>query len=211
MLDTNVCAQIDSILDDNKLRAPIFGSNTPLRFDDRQVAAKTGTTNEWRDDWTVGYTPGIVAGVWAGNNDNSPMAQGADGVFSAAPIWRDFMNHALANSAIEKFPDATVDKTGKPVLDGDVNTDKQDSLVCKMKKNKYCIPSGNSCPNGTDEKQKKISNAHNILYWVNKDDPRGAIPKNPQQDPQFNAWESGVQAWAAKNGDKSGNSYDPCN
>ena len=211
VLDTNVCAQIDSILDDNKLRAPIFGSNTPLRFDDRQVAAKTGTTNEWRDAWTVGYTPGIVAGVWAGNNDNSPMAQGADGVFSAAPIWRDFMNHALANSAIEKFPDATVDKTGKPVLDGDVNTDKQDSLVCKMKKNKYCIPSGNSCPNGTDEKQKKISNAHNILYWVNKDDPRGAIPKNPQQDPQFNAWESGVQAWAAKNGDKSGNSYDSCN
>ncbi|MCX6766915.1 MAG: PBP1A family penicillin-binding protein [Candidatus Moranbacteria bacterium] len=211
VLDVSVCAQIDSILDDNKLRTPIFGSNTPLRFDDRQVAAKTGTTNEWRDAWTVGYTPSLVAGVWAGNNDNSPMAQGADGVFSAAPIWRDFMNQALANSAIEKFPDATVDKTGKPVLDGDVNTDKQDSLVCKIKKNKYCIPTGDSCPSGTDEKQKKISNAHSILYWVNKDDPRGAVPKNPQSDPQFNAWKSGVQAWAAKNGDKGGNSYDQCN
>jgi 1A family penicillin-binding protein len=210
VLDTQVCAQIDGILSDNKLRAPIFGSNTPLRSDDRPMAAKTGTTNEWRDAWTVGYTPSLVAGVWAGNNDNSPMTAGADGVFTAAPIWRDFMDQALTNSAIDKFPDATPEKTGKAVLDGDVNTDKQDSLVCKMKKNKYCIPSGNSCPDGTDEKQKKIVNAHSILYWVNKDDPRGAAPKNPRQDPQFSAWESGVQAWAAKNGDKSGNSYDTC-
>jgi 1A family penicillin-binding protein len=211
VLDSDVCAQIDAILSDNKLRAPIFGTNTPLRFDDRQVAAKTGTTNEWRDAWTMGFTPSLVVGVWAGNNNNSPMAQGADGVYSAAPIWRDFMDRALANTAIEKFPDAPVVKTGKAVLDGNINTDKKDTLVCKIKKDKYCIPSGNNCPNGTDEKQKKISNAHNILYWVDKDNPRGDIPKSPQKDPQFNAWEKGVQQWNGKSDSKSSNSYDACN
>ena len=139
------------------------------------------------------------------------MAQGADGVFTAAPIWRDFMNRALANTAIEKFPDAPVEKTGKPVLDGTLNGEQKDALVCKIKKNKYCIPSGDSCPSGTDEKRRNIFSAHDILYWVNKDDPRGAIPKNPQQDPQFNAWEKGVQDWAAKNDMKGSGSIDPCN
>ena len=101
VLDTDIAAQIDAILSDNKLRSPIFGSNSPLRYDNRPVAAKTGTTNEWRDAWTVGYTPSLVAGVWAGNNNNSPMAQGADGVFTAAPIWRSFMDKALANMALK--------------------------------------------------------------------------------------------------------------
>lgn len=210
VLDTNVCAEVDSVLDDNSLRAPVFGSNSPLRFDDRQVAVKTGTTNEWRDAWTVGYTPGLVAGVWAGNNNNAPMAQGADGVYTAAPIWRDFMNQALANSAIEKFPDAKVEKTGKPVLDGTVNGEKKEMLVCKIKKDKYCIPDGDHCPDGTDEKHKDLFSAHDILYWVNKDDPRGAIPKNPQSDPQFNAWEKGVQKWAQKEDLKSSDSIDQC-
>jgi 1A family penicillin-binding protein len=211
VLDTEVCAQIDSILSDNKLRAPIFGSNTPLRFDDRPVAAKTGTTNEWRDAWTVGYTPGLVAGVWAGNNNNSPMAQGADGVYTAAPIWRDFMNRALANSAIEKFPDAPNVKTGKPILDGTVNGEQKDTLVCKMKKDKYCLPSGDSCPDGTDKKKKKLFSAHDILYWVDKDDPRGDYPKNPQKDPQFSAWEKGVEKWGAKENLKSSDNIDQCN
>jgi 1A family penicillin-binding protein len=211
VLDTEVCAQIDSILSTNSLRAPIFGSNTPLRFEDRPVAAKTGTTNEWRDAWTVGYTPGLVAGVWTGNNDNSPMADGADGVFTAAPIWRDFMDRALANTAIEKFPEAKTEKTGKPVLDGTVNGEQKDTVVCKIKKDKYCLPSGDSCPDGTDKKKKKLFSAHDILYWVNKDDPRGAIPKNPQSDPQFNAWEKGVEKWGAKNDLNVSDNIDQCN
>src|SRR4030042_5939821 len=97
VLDKDICAQIDAILSDNSLRSPVFGSNSPLRFDGRPVAAKTGTTNEWRDAWTVGHTPGLVAGVWAGNNNNAPMAPGADGVYVAAPIWREFMDQAFSN------------------------------------------------------------------------------------------------------------------
>jgi membrane peptidoglycan carboxypeptidase len=210
ILDTDVCAQIDSILSTNSLRAPIFGSNTPLRFDDRPVAAKTGTTNEWRDAWTMGYAPNLVAGVWVGNNNNSPMAQGADGVYTAAPIWRAFMDKALANSTIEKFPEAPEVKTGKPVLDGTVNGENKKTTVCKIKKNKYCVPDGDNCPDGTDKKKKEIFSAHSILYWVNKDDPRGDYPKKPQSDPQFDAWEKGIEKWADKENFDITDNVDPC-
>jgi len=57
---------IDYIMSTNSLRAPVFGDKNPLSFDDRAVAAKTGTTNEWRDGWTMGYTPSLAVGVWAG-------------------------------------------------------------------------------------------------------------------------------------------------
>lgn len=194
VLDTDIAAQIDAILSDNKLRSPIFGSNSPLRYDNRPVAAKTGTTNEWRDAWTVGYTPSLVAGVWAGNNDNSPMAQGADGVFTAAPIWRSFMDKALANMAVENFPKAPEIKTGKDVLDGNVQGENKDIKVCKIDKNTYCLANDN-CPSDK-EKKKTIFSGHDILYWVDKNNPRGDVPKNPGNDPQFDAWEKGVQKWA---------------
>ncbi|MDP1845661.1 MAG: PBP1A family penicillin-binding protein [Candidatus Moranbacteria bacterium] len=195
VLDTDVCAQIDAILSTNHLRAPVFGSNSPLRFDDRPVAAKTGTTNEWRDGWTMGYTPSLVAGVWTGNNDNSPMAQGADGVFTAAPIWREFMDKALANTAIEKFPDPKDVKTGKAVLDGNIQGEEKEVTVCKIGDGKYCLANDN-CPSDKKKRKKKFFSAHSILYWVDKDNPRGDIPKAPQKDPQFSAWEKGVQKWA---------------
>ncbi|MDD3487615.1 MAG: transglycosylase domain-containing protein [Candidatus Moranbacteria bacterium] len=198
VLDTNVCAEIDNILSTNSLRAPVFGTNTPLRFDDRPVAAKTGTTNEWRDAWTMGYTPGLVVGVWAGNNDNAPMAQGSDGVYVAAPIWREFMDHALANTAIEKFPEAKVEKTGKGVLDGTTNMGEKETAICRIKKGEYCIPSGDKCPDGADKKKRKLYTAHSILYWLDKDDPLGDAPKNAGKDPQFNAWEKGVEKWIEK-------------
>jgi len=104
VLDTQVARKINSILSDNKARTPIFGSRSPLILDDgRPVAAKTGTTQEFRDAWTVGYTPSLVVGVWAGNNDNSPMKSGADGVFVAAPIWKDYMQKVLGSSPKENF------------------------------------------------------------------------------------------------------------
>ncbi len=96
VLDEDIAEKINSILSDNTARTPIFGSHSPLAFPEGiTVAAKTGTTQNFRDAWTVGYTPSIAVAVWAGNNDNRPMQNGADGIFVAAPIWRDFMNTAL--------------------------------------------------------------------------------------------------------------------
>ncbi len=82
---------ITSILSDKEARKPAFGkASRYLELPDRPVAAKTGTTNDYRDGWTVGYTPDLAVGVWVGNNDNSPMKD-RPGVLSAGPIWHDFM------------------------------------------------------------------------------------------------------------------------
>jgi membrane peptidoglycan carboxypeptidase len=84
---------ITSILSDNEARTPGFGANSPLKLS-RPAAVKTGTTDDFKDNWTVGYTPQIVAGVWVGNADNTAM-RGTTGLTGAAPIWHDFMEFAL--------------------------------------------------------------------------------------------------------------------
>jgi penicillin-binding protein 1C len=80
---------MSDILSDNDARLPAFGPASPLRLT-RQAAVKTGTTTNYRDNWTLGYTPDYVVGVWAGNSDNTPML-GVGGVTGAAPIWHDVM------------------------------------------------------------------------------------------------------------------------
>jgi len=102
VLDSEPIKIINSILSDNEARAPIFGLNSPMHFKDYQVAAKTGTTQDYRDGWIIGYTPSIVAGVWAGNNDNSSMSN-EPGIVMAGPIWREFMNKALLKFPKENF------------------------------------------------------------------------------------------------------------
>lgn len=100
--------QISDVLDDDAARAPQFGRGGPLTLSGREVAAKTGTTDSYRDAWTMGYTPGLAAGVWLGNNDNSPMNQ-VGGSIGAAPIWHDYMTRALAADA-EKAKQTKFDK-----------------------------------------------------------------------------------------------------
>jgi 1A family penicillin-binding protein len=106
VLDPQVAYEIVSIMKDNDARSFIFGSNSPLILPNRPVAAKTGTTQLWKDGWTMGYTPSLVAGVWTGNNDSSPMRQGADGVVTAGPIWNQFMREALKDKEPEQFLEA---------------------------------------------------------------------------------------------------------
>ena len=92
---------ISDILSDNDARAPSFGLNSPLRLS-RSAAAKTGTTSDFRDNWTVGYTPELAVGVWVGNADNRPMRR-VSGIDGAAPIWRDIMETALKGTAPAAF------------------------------------------------------------------------------------------------------------
>ena len=105
VIDQEIARKINSILSDNDARSAIFGTNSPLHIPGQAVAAKTGTSQDFRDAWTVGYTPDIAVGVWAGNNDSSPMRAGSDGVFVAAPIWRSFMNAVLSRYPNEGFTD----------------------------------------------------------------------------------------------------------
>ncbi len=94
---------ITDILKDNAARTPAFGPNSLLKLS-RPAAVKTGTTNDSRDNWTVGYTAeGLVVGVWVGNNNNSPM-KGTSGVSGAAPIWHDFIEEVLKGPAKDFAP-----------------------------------------------------------------------------------------------------------
>jgi 1A family penicillin-binding protein len=94
VLDKRVTDLISDILSDNSARAPIFGWNSPLYFENFKVSVKTGTTQDYKDGWTIGYTNNIVVGVWGGNNDNTPIAK-EPGVKVAGPIWHNFLAEIL--------------------------------------------------------------------------------------------------------------------
>ncbi len=101
VLDEKVAFWITDILADDEARIPAFGEDSALVLD-RPAAAKTGTTTDWRDNWTVGYTPQLVVGVWTGNADNSPMVD-VSGISGAAPLWHDVMLEALKGQAVLPF------------------------------------------------------------------------------------------------------------
>lgn len=99
VLDEGITYIISSILSDNSARSLEFGANSPLNIPGKIVPVKTGTSDNKRDNWTIGYTPNYVVTVWVGNNDGSPMSQSlASGITGAAPIWNKIMNNLLANS-----------------------------------------------------------------------------------------------------------------
>lgn len=183
---------ITNILSDNSARAYIFGERNYLQLAGREAAAKTGTTNDFRDAWTVGYTPSIATGVWVGNNDNSAMKKGADGSKLAAPIWRDYMQKTLVSSAGESFTRPLPITTGKGILDGTIG---QEVRV------RYDAATGELANEQTplDRIQERVTREiHDILYYVDKDNPRGPAPQHPEQDAQFSTWERAVRAWVLK-------------
>jgi membrane peptidoglycan carboxypeptidase len=96
VLSPGVAYLINSVLSDNAARTPAFGPNSLLNIPGHTVAVKTGTTDLKRDNWTFGYTPDYVVGVWVGNNNNTPMDQSlSSGVTGAAPIWNKIMTELL--------------------------------------------------------------------------------------------------------------------
>lgn len=101
VLDEQAVYEVTSIMSDNTARSYVFGSNSPLQLGNRPVAAKTGTTQDFRDGWTMGFTPSLAAGVWTGNNNNVSMKK--DAVLMAGPIWNQFMKEALKDTPIEQF------------------------------------------------------------------------------------------------------------
>ena len=190
VLDSKIARLINNILSDNAARAYAFGERNWLTLGSRPIAAKTGTTNDYRDAWTIGYTPSIVTGVWVGNNDNTEMKRGAAGGTVAAPIWHDYMQKVLGDTPIEYFNQPEQITTGKPALDGKiggeikVKIDKSSGLLATEYTPEHLI------------EEKTFNQHHSILYYINKDDPLGDSAKDPAKDPQFELWENRVLDWA---------------
>lgn len=103
-LSPKVAYQISDILSDNQARTPAFGPHSVLYIPNQQVAVKTGTTNNLRDNWTIGYTTDYLTAVWVGNNDNTPMSYVASGVTGASPIWNKIMRLLLDENKPHVFP-----------------------------------------------------------------------------------------------------------
>ncbi len=103
VLNPGIAFIINDILSDNQARELAFGSNSLLKIADRKVAVKTGTTNNLRDNWAIGYTPNIVVSAWVGNNDNSPMSRIASGITGATPIWRKITNTLMENETLSNW------------------------------------------------------------------------------------------------------------
>lgn len=158
---------INDILLDVDARSALYVSSLNLTLvPGHDIALKTGTSNDYRDAWVFGYTPGLVAGVWAGNNNNTPMQRRGSSILAALPIWHDFMSEALKNRTPEAFsrPDPAIAQ--KPILAGSYLAGNQ---------------------------------IHSILFYVDRKNPTGHYPSNPESDSQFLNWESGVLNWARTN------------
>lgn len=185
VLDRDVALQITDILSDNVARTPLWGANSLINFPNRDVAAKSGSTNNLRDAWIMGYTPNLAVGAWVGNNDNTPMGGGLSGLITT-PMWRAFMDVALEKLPEEYFAEApAVDPSIKPILRGQYIDVAQ--LAAQM------LESG---VNAEDLDLSALTgNIHSILHYVNKRDPRGPYPTNPGSDSQYENWEYGVQKW----------------
>jgi len=115
---------INWTLSDNLARSPIFGLNSKLKINGKTVAVKTGTTNNLRDNWCIGWTPSYLVAVWVGNNDNSPMSRVASGISGATPIWNRIMTMMLEGKNNEdwKMPSGVIfqldaSKSSRPNLE----------------------------------------------------------------------------------------------
>jgi len=163
VIDQQYPKLVNNILSDIDARAGLFQSSLNLTvFPGRDVALKTGTTNDYKDAWTLGYTPSLTIGVWAGNSDNIPMQKHAGSILAAVPMWSEFMNAALQNYPMEFFNKPDGVQENKPMMNGE-----------------YII-------NGQ---------VHEILYYVDKTNPMGPQPLNPEYDSQFWNWELPLKNW----------------
>lgn len=192
-LSVNTARTITSILSDNSLRAPVFGEHSPLYFENAQVAAKTGTTQKYRDAWVVGYASSVATAVWVGNNDGTPMAKGGAGIAAAGPLFHTFMEKALSLRPASPFPSPEPIYANKSILNGSYFGETTARIDVDSQKLATALTPPHKI------KEKKFRSVHTILRYINKDDPTGSAPENPESDPQFHNWESAIQEWLKNN------------
>ncbi|MDP3996555.1 MAG: transglycosylase domain-containing protein [bacterium] len=195
VIPEQITLQISAILSDSQARAPVFGRvNQYMVIPGHDVAIKTGTTNDVRDLWVLGYTKNLATGLWVGNNDNRPIGKASSA--SILPLWHAYMTEALKTKDTEAFPEPSPSKTEdlKPILRG----------IWKGGDVYYidAYTGGLATEHTPQElKQEKVlTSVHSILNWIDKDNPQGDSPTNPGNDSQYANWEYPVRLWAIQNG-----------
>ena len=192
---------ISSILADSEARSITFGLRSLLEIPGKTVSVKTGTTNDKKDNWTVGWTPSFIGGVWVGNNDNTSMKEVASGVTGASPIWRRIMLAALRNKTNEQIATPSgiismdVDKiSGYPAHDGFAS--KKEFFI------KGTEPSGDDPIHKQIKVCKgegKLANPSDIgsgnydtkeVFYFKEEDPFEST-----YNPKTNKWQEGILNW----------------
>lgn len=195
---------ISDILSDNNARLITFGANSLLKIPNVQVAVKTGTTDDQRDNWAVGWTPDRIVAAWVGNNDNSKMKQVASGVSGATPIWRRIMLEALKGQPVKGWP------VSKDVASVEVDT--ISGLIAHdgwPARNEYMIKGTE--PAGADNIHTKLK----ICRGQNKLASETMIARGDFEEKEFivlkeddpaggsrNRYQEGINAWIAKQSDE---------
>ena len=189
---------ISNILSDNNARSLTFGVVNSLAISNYQVAVKTGTTNDKKDNWTIGWTPNLLVSVWVGNNDSTPMGKISSGVSGAAPIWRQIMLYTLPKREKQDFPipekivNISVDKlSGYGVHDGfeskteyfidgtQTNTSDPIHLKLKVCRDKFGLATPEDVTNGNFESKE---------YFNFKE-------ADPVSTDGRNRWQEGIDGW----------------
>ncbi|MBI3092848.1 MAG: PBP1A family penicillin-binding protein [Candidatus Levybacteria bacterium] len=199
VLSEEVAFIISHMLSDNNARLITFGENSYLNIRGRTIAVKTGTTDDKRDNWTIGWTPSILVATWVGNNDNSPMGNVASGVTGAAPIWRRIILEALKGKPNEDFEQpkniayVTVDALG-----GGLPVDGQKTRA------EYFIKGTEPQGPSPIYKQLKVSKADTNKLASDSEVEKGEYETRKfivfsENDPIFadgrNRWQEGIDAW----------------
>ena len=177
-IDKEYVRILNSILSDNGARAYVFGESNYLTLGNRPVAAKTGTTNDYRDAWLMGFTPQIATGVWVGNNDNTAMKEGASGSSAAAPIWNKYMRAVTNELPIVGFKTHELESCDKPMVCGELSGAEPveiDTMSGKL---------ATEYTPYTTRKEKQFMEVHTILQYININDPLGDPLDNPNNEPQ---------------------------
>ncbi len=185
VIGEDVSFLVSHILSDNNARSAVFGTGSLLNVSGKTVAVKTGTTDDKRDNWAVGYTPSIAVGVWVGNNDNSPMnPKIASGVTGATPIWNKIISAALDGKVSESF--------NKP---SNVNAIEIDALggglPCRdlPKRSEYFITGTE--PNKDCLVEKTLDGKEYYVF----------VEFDPVSTDGRNRWQEGIEAWSKTQGD----------
>ena len=166
VLEPQVARLVTDVLSDNNARAPVFGYINSLYLPGLEIAAKTGTTQENRDAWVVGYSTSVALGVWTGNNDNKSMTRSGAGISASGPLW-----HEVLVKALEKRPSGSFSPPD-PIFSNKI-----------MLSGQYLDQSD---PN---------QGIHSILYYIDRVNPLGSYPSQPANDPQFTNWEWAVRVY----------------
>ncbi len=197
VINEDVARKMNSILSDNKARTYVFGPSAPVYVPGKTVAAKTGTTQDYRDALTIGYTPEIAVGVWIGNNDGKLMRAGSIGSRVAAPLWNTFISRELESLPDTKFKPYTAVSSSNMMVTGN----RPDGMGESGEMKYYHKGTGKQIsaekarkmdPEKLEKRYKSSYGGQSILHFINKDMPLDESAKPNFRDPMMKLWDESL-------------------